>query len=88
MLYLHIMDLNSQILCTGINKGMLKAICLLEDGINAMGKLSCSGNLEMLCFESDWELLVVFSFAPLWVIAATLSFLAQEVCQEMLIFVF
>lgn len=39
---------------------MVKATCLLEDGINALGKLSSSGNSEMLCIESNWELLVVF----------------------------
>lgn len=81
------MDFNNQIVCTGIDTGMVKAVCLLEGDINALGKLSCSGNFEMLCCENVWELLVVFFFASIELIAAIIYFLAQEACQEMLLFV-
>lgn len=57
----------------------LVAVCLLEDGINALQKPSCSGDFEMLCFKSYWEFLLIFYFAPLRVIAAKISFLVQEV---------
>lgn len=80
--YLCISDLNishiqSQIMYTGIyprNKDyVVEAVfCSLEDGINALHKLPCSGDFEMLRFDSDWVCLLVFF--TLWFLQCSSAF--------------